>query len=509
MMKDQHTKLFLILQCVLCFVLLNFFSSVVFPFTTDSLMHISTAQRILSLKGLTFANFYVLPPAPDFIPAILAPPGYPILIVLLKLAGINEYTASLFLPRMSFLLLPFLYFIVFRKLMPDPVAMTASFICTFMFSIIKCALIAWTDVPYLLVSLMSLAMAFQIIEKKGKAGRFFIFSAGLLVGYSYLLRYVGEVLMLSIIAGLVVSVLLRMMTVKDIIKTTGIYCLGSGLVIVPYWIRNAVVFSTIKQSMPLSQAPLTYTLHMYFQVLAEMIFINRSFDIIVLMLMAGFGICFTMYARKMIATDKERFVYAFILTVYFIIYSVGLIAFKANYLFCEGIDDRYLIQLEWIFMGGLIFGVSIILKRLNRLQPISVKVITGLLILLFILFQVFPAKEFYYDQKGMTDLSQKIEQYVPLLRGLPKDYVIVSNVGDITYYLSKRNVRWLSNYTPYGLLYYLGSKRRFAVFIVRGAPNLWMHGPDWRIPNGYYRGYSDKNVDLLLPLPNFHVQLSA
>ena len=116
------------------------FSRTVFPYTTDSLIHISTAQRIAAAKGMTFTNFFVPSWCSNFIPASLAPPGYPIFIVVLKLLGFNEYTASLLVPRVSFVLLPFAFFMVFRELMADMNALAVSFVSTFMISVVKCAL---------------------------------------------------------------------------------------------------------------------------------------------------------------------------------------------------------------------------------------------------------------------------------------------------------------------------------------------------------------------------------
>ena len=145
-------------------------------------------------------------------------------------------------------------------------------------------------------------MAFHIIKKKGEAGSFFVFFSGVMAGYSYLLRFIGVTLILSIAAGLVLSIFLKIIPVKGFIKTARFYFFGILLVVIPYFVRNIVVLKSILPAgVSAYEVPWLTTVHVYFQELAAMIFINRSFDIIVLMLMVGFAVCFTVYARTLTA----------------------------------------------------------------------------------------------------------------------------------------------------------------------------------------------------------------
>ncbi len=476
-----------------------------FPFTTDSVIYVSTAENISHFKGLVFSNFFVQPAIPDSLPTIFEPPGYPILIAALKFFGINAYTASLVWPRIGFLFLPFLFFIVFRKLMPSIVAWVASFVCTFMFPVVKCSLMAWTDVPYLCFSLISLAMVFHIIEKRTKVPIFFIFLTGIITGYAFLIRYVGLPLNLSIGIGLIGAFVIGLINFKDFLTTTAVYVLGVFLVVAPYVIRNLIVFGRIQPlSMRPSKISLQVSLHDYFRSLAEMVFTNRIFEGVVFILMAGLIAGFVLFAWNTVKHEKTVFIYALILLVYFVLDSVFLIGFKTIYLTPESIDERFLIQLAWIFMGGLVYAVHAVLKRLNAFVALDIKSITALILFAFVLVQVFPAVDFYYTQKTIKKVSEKIEQYAPLVQRLPKDCVIVSNVAEITYYFAKRNVRMLGNYTPYGLLKVFGTKRRFVVFIIKEDEFLspaWEYPRMWQNPQGYYKFFSDKNVDLFIPLP--------
>lgn len=475
----------------------------VFPFTTDSLIYVTTAERLVSFKGLTFANIFVQPPASDFLPAMLEPPGYPLLIALLKLIGINEYKAAVLIPRLIFIFLPYLFFLIFRRLASPTVAFIAAFTATFMFSTIKVSLVAWTDVPYLAFSLVSIIMAFRMVEKEGKAGVLFIFLAGLIAGYAFLIRYIGLTLIAAIAVALASSTLLKIISWKNLFRIFCFYGLGMALVVLPFIVRNQIVFGTIQPyQMPPSESPFIVNVHDFFQGLALMFFANRFFEIVIVLMMAGLVLSFCLGAREWIKRDKKIWICALILMAYLIFDSVFLIVYKSICYGPEEINERYLLQIGWILVGGLVYLLNIGLQKIKERQMFDLKAISGFLLMAFLLVQIFPAADFYYNQKKIKDLSKKIKHYVPLVRDLPKDVVIVTNVADITYYFARRNVRMLANYTPYGLVKILGAKRKFVVFLIKEKEFLsrsWYYPDVWKMPYGYTRRYSDEHVELLFP----------
>ena len=150
-------------------------------------------------------------------------------------------------------------------------------------------------------------------------------------------------------------------------------------------------------------------------------------------------------------------------------------------------------------MGGVVLAVDIALKKLNAWKPFDMGPVAGLLLLFFALVQVFPAADFYYAQKGVRGLARTIEHYAPLVRRLPPDYVVVSNVPDIVGYFSRRNVRVLDTYSPYTLAKLLGKERRFAVFVVKDGlffgRSAWYPQLSWTHP-GYRTLFNDENVAL-------------
>ena len=491
-----------ILQGFFCFILLFLFHWV-FPFTSDSFQYISTAQHISSFQGLSSIHFFPDIPTPDILLNHIWPPGYPILIAALKLFGIKEYTGSLLWPYLGFVSLPFLFFLVFRKLMPIRVALVASFVCTFMFSVLRCALMAWSDIPYLCFSLLSLAAAFHIIEKQAKVGSGFILFAGILAGYSFLIRYIGVTLVASMMIGFVVSFLLRMIAAKDFIKTICFYVLGILLVVLPYLIRNLVVFGEIQPyHTVLPEFSLLTNLHDYFQGLGQVFFVKRSWEGLVLGVLLGFVIYFVIHVKNWIKQRKAWFIYAVILSVYFFLDSILLIVQWTTTFQAEHINERYLIQLAWILAGGLIFCVHAVLTKLFRFQPGVIKFVVGVLILFFFVIQIFPASAFWVRQRQDLYLAKMVAAYVPILKRVPVEYVIVSNVSDQAYYFSKRNVRWIGNNSPDDLRRLFRSKRKFVVFLFKRGRAFYFSGKLaelWKTSHGYKVIFSDKFVSLLIP----------
>ncbi|MEI7997971.1 MAG: hypothetical protein WCH62_00475 [Candidatus Omnitrophota bacterium] len=501
---DNPRNIFIFVgQFILCLFLLLLFSNWVFPFTTDSITYITTAENISHFKGQLFSNYLIAPAEVDVLPSFLAPPGYPILIAAFKFIGIDAYKASLILPRVGFLFLPLLFFMVFKRLMPMSVAWVTAFVCTFMFSTLKCSLIAWSDVPYLCFSLLSLIAVFKVIEKKDKISVFIVLLAGILAGYSFLIRYVGITLIVSIGIGFLASVFLSVFSLKDFIRIFRVFALGVLLVVLPYIARNILVFGTIQAyRMPPSDVAFCDNVHAYLRTLAEMIFTNPSFEYVILLIILFLLIGFIVVGKSLVRNNPGRFLCALILFFYFFLNSIFVVGYKTIYFGPEAIDDRYLLQVAWILMGFLTYMVYLFLKKLNSLYRTDIKSVTGLLLLVFMLVQVFPAVDFYERQNKIKNLSLKVEHYISLVKNLPADCVIVSNIFEMTYYFSRRNVRMVTNYTPYGFWKLLGQTRKFVVFLIKEEEFLspsWKYLPMWQHPEGYYKAFSDSSVDLIVP----------
>ena len=498
----MRTKLILTFQSGLCLLVMAVFSGTLFPFSMDSLFYISTAEHIARFQGFVFSNFSVQPASADVLPSvILHPPGYPILIALLKFTGVDAYTAALLLPRACFLLLPFLFFIVFRKCMEERPALVAAFVSTFAFPMIKCSLMAWADVPYLCFTLMSFWAAFSIMERRGRVPALLIFCAGGLAGYALLIKYIGMTLVASILTGFAVCLAFRTIPLRTFLKTLGLYMLGVLAVVGPMVIHNMILFRTaLPYRMPPSHIPLPVNLHDYFREMAQIIFASPLFEGAVLVMIVVFAALFFRRANVRAGREPDVFVPGIILSAYFLYNSVFLIAFKTVCYAPEPIDDRYLIQIAWILMGACVWGLHAGLVHVRKSSPLDMKSVTGLLLLAFVFIQVFPASDFFFFEARLKGLAGKVERRAALLRDLPADYVIVSNVPDLTYYFARRNVRMLAGNTPQSLAFFLAPEKNYVVFLLKEEEFLmtqeyWRY---WRRAPGYVRIYSDEEADVLM-----------
>lgn len=479
----------------------------VFPFTCDSILYITTAENIAHFKGILSTNIFVQPPIPNVLPMHLTPPGYPISIAVLKWAGVvNEYIAALFLARLSYLFLPFLFFSVFRRFFSENVSLIAAGICSLSFSVLSCSVIAWSDTPYLSLSLLILIMMFNIIEKRTCIQWSYVVLTGILSGFAFLLRYVGISLLVSIGFTLIVAAMLKAITFKDFVRVVLLGGLGLCLPVVPFCIRNLIVFGAWGVTPPSISVPdffyhMSFVIPLYLKGLSLIIFGVGSLAWFILILIISSLVYFFYRLRDLLKLNQTQFICLVLVLAYFLIYSIFLIGNKSQ-AFLPGnpdIDDRVMIQLSWIIQAVIIFVIYKFIKN-SGLSKQESWLLAGFLITVFVVIQIVPLGSFYQKQKEIKILSRKIAEYH--FYRVPADYVIVSNVPEITYYFARRNVRALSNYTPDSLLYYLGRYRRFVVFLVKGCGHLspaWQYGYGWDRPSGYKKVYSDDSVELLVP----------
>ena len=484
-------------------VLVFAFAPHVFPFTTDSLIYISSAENITEGKGLVFDNVFVQPPEPDMLPLQLYPPGYPFLIALLHMLGVSAPAAALIIPRFFFLLLPTGFFLVFRSLMPGKLAMVIAGLCAFLFPYLRCALMAWTGIPFLFLSLISFVFIFKTARTQGKEQWMCALASGLLTGGALLMRNAGYALVLSIGSGFILMFVLKILPFKKLVKVVAAYAVGVAALFVPYAVRNYVVFGAVNPyRLPPSNVSLATNLADYTRALSRVILGNSSYGAAALLLAIGLLAWFMIAARQLIRTDKVKVFYVAVLVIYFCSGSFLVVLFKTVYFGPETINERYLIQYAWIMMGGLSFGVHFLLAKLKARGSVDTKGIAILIILAFLLIQKFPAADLYFQQERILKIAKKVEAHASVLSQIPEDYVIVSNVMDMTAFFSRRNVRLLNGYTPYGLIHLLGSKRKFAVFIIKECGRdyrSYQYPPSWENPEGYRLVHSNRDIALWLP----------
>jgi len=496
-------RLFILFQSLCAYLLVIVVSSWTFPLSVDSFHFITSADQLIKGQGLTFSNFFVEIPSSDFLPVFLQPPGYTLLIAGFKKIGIDTTTAAILIPRICYICLPFLFFSIFRRIISNCQAVWASFICTFIFTCLSTALMAWSDIPYLCVSLIAIIGVFKIIESDFKVNGTFIVFAGLTTGTALLIRYTGTGLILAIGFTFVLACAIRLIPLKKAWSAAVYYVLGIIIIITPYLIRNWLVFKNIQPfHLPPNHDSLLTVVSDYLTNLSQVLFAQPNGAVFVLIVIVGTCLVLIRYCKVLIRENKLRFTNILIIANYFIFNSLFLIYCRAQN-FTEAINERYIIAFAWSLIALIAVSVSLMIDKQKSVGKRKVSAwIPILALIVFILIQSLCVVEEYYKQQKITLLALKIQKHLYLIDQLPPDIVIVSNVADITYYFAKRNVRLLGRYSPQDLINNLGTKRRFVVFLVKEGKYLspfWSYLPVWDQSAGYRIISSDPEVDLLSP----------
>jgi hypothetical protein len=387
--------------------------------------------------------------------------------------------------------------------MPKKLSVVTAVFCSFLFPNLKCALMAWSDIPFLFFSLTSFFFVFKVIKTEGKEQIIYCLLAGLSSGCSVLLRNVGYAVVLSAGFGFLLMIGARMVPFKKFIRMVLMFGLGFLIMMAPYMVRNYIVFGRINPfGLPPANVTFIQNWKDYSHTLANMLFANPFYDIFLLAIIGGMGIWFLARIKHMIQMDRKTFFCACVLGMYFFSGSFLLLLSKTLYFMPEQINERYLIQYVWIIIGGLSYGVFYLLVKLKKSYPMDIEGIVAIILMVFFIIQVFPASDFYFYQKTNLRLAEKVKRAVILIEKIPKDYIIVSNVADMASFFSGRSTRMLNGYMPQGLKMFLGNDRKFAVLIVKQRDeNFWfyLYPMSWLNPEGYQFIYSDDDIVLWLP----------
>lgn len=475
----------------------------VFPFTTDSLTYISTAEHILSGAGLVFNNIFVVPPAADVL-HVYSPPGYPSAIALLALTGINPYDAAVLISGISYLFLPALFFGVFRSLLPNGAALCAAAAGCGLFSILGAAAIAWSDVPFLAIVLGSMILVARGLNA-GRRWVPFIICAGLLAGAALMFRYVGVAWIITAGAVLITACRSKDSSARGNWCMAGAFGAGALVVAAPYFVRNVLVLGG---PMPAAKAFGDYwgqagiVAHLYLKGLSGVLFGTSVFPagiFIVIVLFLGFSI----WVWRTRNGQQWNGRWAFLsIVIYFVVYSLSVIHMKAV-AFLPGnidVDERLALQAAWVLSGGIIAVVYYVCERFN--QSLVGKIIIAAMLGLLLIGQINAAKQFHAKQGEIKSLALRVGNYFP--NTVPESYSIVSNVPDMVMYFSKQNARALAMYTPQELINILAPHRDFYVVLVKNAGQYspaWNYNTSaWGAPTGYRLLRQDEHVDIWIPL---------
>ena len=362
----------------------------------DGSHYLEAARNFLAGKSLMVtANLDKFPLAT--VPLSLEPPGYPIAIAFLsKLSGIDPKAVAPAIDWVCWALLPSALLFTLRSalgLLPIYIIGALVMIAP---GVIENGWQPLTDVPFLLLTIMSFGLLLRGFWPKTNPGLLLL--SGLAGGVAYSFRNVGAALFVSVGVVYVVLGWLKILRPMVAIRQLFLWGIGACLVLIPLEVRNLTVFGTFQpyhmapSELGLSANIRYFTLELLADLTGQHHLVDRFLwhnTIFVVLAIAAIILAFL--CRKAVARfrgqapilDKTMFV-AFLVNI--LAGSAIVILARSHYRWNEFINQRQILQYDWLIL-------VILALLLTRMQPVS-RVVTSLLsaaILIFAGFRIFYA----------------------------------------------------------------------------------------------------------------------
>ncbi|MCI0654529.1 MAG: hypothetical protein L0Y39_08645, partial [Methylococcaceae bacterium] len=240
----MHTKsitYILALSVGICAATISFFAQS-FPYGVDSAGYIDQANSFMA-RGVFEVNPYnqwgasVAP-----LPAKLFPPGYPLLIVITSiLSQLPVEVIAPFISLAALILLPLVIVLSFHRILGLWPAFWIAILVVLTPASVKYGYVAYSDIPSLVWVIYSVNRL--LVADNRPVPWFFL---GLLTGFSYLIRNANLSLLLSISLYLLWCFIVESENRKDKFNNGLVWLGANALVIVPWLIRNLLVFGKLQ-----------------------------------------------------------------------------------------------------------------------------------------------------------------------------------------------------------------------------------------------------------------------
>lgn len=352
-------------------------------YTPDGAAYVECARSIIQGRGF---QYRVYAGADDIFwePATLWPPGFPIMIAGLALAGIPVQHAGIVIQILSSIIALAAILFIGLDLLPRSVALIASFGVALMPGYLQSAGSCLSDTPYLAVTALAVLCLIKGIRRLPEANNTMLLVglAGLLSGFAWCTRYAA----VSLTASTLVFLLLHMawLPKRAVARLVGSWCAGFLIGAGPLTWRNLVVFGTV---VPYGMPPSTITLgenaRTAIAVLArDMTTWTAAADKIrcvppdlvltslaVLLVAAGisaFAVCSSARGRRALTDVLNRHsIWVFLLGYLCATVTLVVLA-RTKYQWGEFIDSRYFVPVYWI-IWFILAAVGLTLTRLVRI----------------------------------------------------------------------------------------------------------------------------------------------
>jgi hypothetical protein len=355
----------------------------VFPYTPDSACYIEQARSLLD-RGVFESGLYGTEnSSATFVPDPLFPPGYPILIALFSLLlKVPPEVVALFLSLSALALIPICTVFSFKRIVGSEAALLIGLLVVSTPAIIRWGNVASTDILSMLLVIFCMGLVL-------KAGDRLIawFVAGLLVGFSYLLRNANLAFVLSLCGFLAWSIVFDSENRRKKIGIVCVWLLSFSAVVVPWMIRNLIVFGKIQPySMPPSSVGFIENSHAFIEAQLNILLLLTDLDtflarntlgVIGLILVLGLLVWQVLTTWKLWKEiDRQAFIIA---ALYCILGAAIVIVARTKYQWGELISERH--TLPYLF--SLLIVLTLILKNMTvkiKRRWLGLTLVSGLLL---------------------------------------------------------------------------------------------------------------------------------
>ena len=415
----------------LCAAIIAYFLPV-FPYTPDSACYIEQARSLLD-RGVFESGLYGTEnPSATFVPDPLFPPGYPILIALFSLLlNAPPEVVALFLSLTALALIPACVVFSFRRAVGADDALIIGLLLVFTPAIIRWGNVASTDILSVLLIIFCMGLVL-------KAGDRLIawFVAGLLFGFSYLLRNANLAFVLSLCGFITWSIVFDAENRRKKIVNACVWLLSFSAVVVPWMIRNLIVFGKIQPySMPPSSVGFIENCLAFIEAQLNVLLLLTDLDrflarntlgVIGLIIVSGLLVWQVVKTWKFWQKiDKQAFIVA---GLYCILGGAIVIVARTKYQWGELISERH--ALPYLF--SLLIVLALIFKnstvKINR-RWLGMTLASGLLLTrIYNIPQLYQYNFYDANVVAVAEQIKKHQQTDPLCTNL-NGRLGVSNYG--------------------------------------------------------------------------------
>jgi hypothetical protein len=330
---------------------------------SDGVKYVQAARNLLNGKGLVHSRHGATAPWGEiWEPLREWPPGYPILVAgVSRATGLEPLTAALWITRLSWAILPALFLLCLRPLLPAWWAAAVALLAAFSPGFLASGTVARTDAPFSVLVCLTLLSVHAFLARERLR---WLFVAGLIAGSSYTIRTVG----LALIAAVPTALLMTRLAAGDshgrrrVARDLVAWVVGVAIAAGPLVVRNLEVFGKVQPySLPPSTIGMVENLRwLVFAVSAEIsgnhdlgLWIAWNWPPLVITILAGGSLVFAFVRTRIYGEggQGEDKTYAAVLLIYAAASAAMLVLGRSTYQWGDLINERYVGQFTWIVLA--------------------------------------------------------------------------------------------------------------------------------------------------------------